>query len=322
MKTTAILFISLLSAVLTINQSCRADNNELTFSANGKFKIVQFTDTHIENGGEKDARTLKLMCDILDSEKPDLVIFTGDNIAGAADYKKMIDLCFQPVIDRNIKWAAVLGNHDQEPDHSRHDIMEYICTKPYTLSQMGPDSVSGYCNYYLTIKSTKNNSDQWVLYLFDSNSYPSQKNRGKYDWIHTDQVQWYSNISKLINTEAAENSKSVKALAFFHIPLVEYAKGFDNGNVLSGHKFERVCSAELNSGLFTTMLELGDVKATFCGHDHVNDYTTEYFGIKLCYGRATGYNTYGDDKLDKGARVIIIDEETGTFQTRVVESKL
>ncbi len=32
---------------------------------------------------------------------------------------------------------------------------------------------------------------------------------------------------------------------------------------------------------------------TFVGHDHVNDFVGDLYGIRLCYGRATGFNTYG-----------------------------
>jgi predicted MPP superfamily phosphohydrolase len=53
----------------------------LTFSAQGRFRIVQFTDTHF-NEGEPDAgkaeAVLALMGQVLDAERPDLVVLTGD----------------------------------------------------------------------------------------------------------------------------------------------------------------------------------------------------------------------------------------------------
>ncbi len=325
MKKTLSLKLSVLFSLLAFSLNCpasdtSADNNELKFSTDGKFKIVQFTDTHIESCDDKDHQTAALMGEILDKEKPDLVIFTGDNIACTKDYKSTADLCFQPVIDRKIKWAAVLGNHDHEDGHDRKAVMQYLCDKPYSLAQMGPEDIYGYSNYYLQITANEGDKVQWVLYLLDSNSYPTNRKNGKYDWIHIDQVQWYNNNSKQLSEEAAKSDRELKALAFFHIPLPEYAVAFDNGEVLSGHKFEKECSPTLNSGLFTAMVERGDVKATFVGHDHVNDYEAEYMGIRLCFGRSTGYHAYGIEKLNKGAKVITIDQKTGNFETRIVEA--
>lgn len=67
-----------------------------------------------------------------------------------------------------------------------------------------------------------------------------------------------------------------------------------------GHKFEPVCAAQVNSGLFAALLEMGDVMGTFCGHDHVNDFHGQYHGIRLCYGRSSGHSTYGRDGMLRG----------------------
>jgi hypothetical protein len=50
---------------------------------------------------------------------------------------------------------------------------------------------------------------------------------------------------------------------------------------------------------------MGNVKATFCGHDHCNDYWGDYYGISLYYGRKTGYGSYGPFPGDqRGARIL------------------
>lgn len=83
------------------------------------------------------------------------------------------------------------------------------------------------------------------------------------------------------------------ALAYFHIPTPEYNAAFTSPSMLVGEKQEATCSASVNSGLFTSLVESGDVKATFVGHDHVNDYCGNHLGIHLCYGGGIGYHTYG-----------------------------
>ncbi|ODN01445.1 putative inactive purple acid phosphatase 16 [Orchesella cincta] len=54
------------------------------FNSNGTFKIVTFTDLHYGEGAgsdwgpANDIKSTKVMFDILDWEKPDFVVFTGD----------------------------------------------------------------------------------------------------------------------------------------------------------------------------------------------------------------------------------------------------
>lgn len=66
--------------------------------------------------------------------------------------------------------------------------------------------------------------------------------------------------------------------------------------------------------MFAAMLLEGDVMGTFTGHDHVNDYLVNYFGIALAYGRwSGGKNTYG--KLVHGSRIVLLKKGTRSFQT-------
>ena len=63
---------------------------DLRFNDKGKFKIVQFTDVHLRNlnGDYTELESIKLMGDILDQEKPDLVVNTGDFLSGTGWDKK------------------------------------------------------------------------------------------------------------------------------------------------------------------------------------------------------------------------------------------
>ena len=62
------------------------------------------------------------------------------------------------------------------------------------------------------------------------------------------------------------------------------------------------CAPALNSGFFAALVEEGDVLGTFVGHDHVNDFEGALHGIRLCYGRATGFSPYGLEGFLRGAR--------------------
>jgi len=54
---------------------------------------------------------------------------------------------------------------------------------------------------------------------------------------------------------------------------------------------------------------------TFCGHDHLNDYWGEWYGIRLCYGRATGLNTYRSEDFPYVARIIQLQDGVRDFTT-------
>lgn len=92
----------------------------------------------------------------LDAEKPDLVVFTGDQLNGQGtswDSKSVLAKFAATVIDRNISWAAVFGNHDSEQDLTRAQQMQLLEALPYSLSQAGPQETHGVGNYVLKILS-------------------------------------------------------------------------------------------------------------------------------------------------------------------------
>jgi len=99
---------------------------------NGRFKIVQISDTHMvtgvgvckdalgENGkhlpeSEADTLTVHFIGKILDLERPDLVVFTGDQLHhDIPDSQTALFKVVAPVIQRSIPFAVVFGNHDSE----------------------------------------------------------------------------------------------------------------------------------------------------------------------------------------------------------------
>jgi len=64
---------------------------------------------------------------------------------------------------------------------------------------------------------------------------------------------------------AAQNDgRACPALAFFHVPLLEYEQALVDGEAdLVGHRHESVCCPRINSDLFAAMLERGDIKGAF-----------------------------------------------------------
>lgn len=291
--------------------------NDLYFRQDGTFKIVQFTDMHIGDGKpeerEADERTLALMDRVIASEKPDLVVLTGDQHGsiGVADPLASCRKAIAPVVRARVPWAAVFGNHDAEEGVTREQLLAFMLESDYCLTQSGPADIPGIGNFALTVK-TASGGDGAALYFFDSGIMAPEP-IGGYAWIHPDQVHWYVQQSRQY---AERNGGPLPALAFFHIPFPEYEAAWTGDQVTGVHE-ESVCCPKVNTGLFGAMVQMGDVVGTFVGHDHDNDYCGTLHGIRLCYGRGTGYNTYGDQK--RGARVIQLQEGQRVFDTWIVQ---
>ncbi|HPD94567.1 MAG TPA: metallophosphoesterase family protein [Tenuifilaceae bacterium] len=285
-------------------------NNRLHFDKNGEFKIVQFTDMHLQ---DNIADTVFASAEkIINIEKPNLVVITGD-VTYQDSVKKLIHKLATIFANKKLPWAVVLGNHDDEFGTSRKTLSQIYRSQPYNLN-VKTKGVHGETNFILPI-SGKNGENEALLYFFDSNAYNPLKGKvdGAYAWIDFSQISWYRNQS--IKYTKKNNGVPVPALAFFHIPLPEYKTLWQQDSASCiGSKHEDVCSPLVNSGMYVSMLEQGNIMGTFVGHDHVNDYIGVLNGIALAYGRFSGTkNIYGF--LTPGARVIILKEDKREFET-------
>ena len=288
-------------------------SQDLKFGEDKKFKIVQFTDVHWKADSIASEEAGERMGEVLDAEKPDLVIFTGDVIFGKPADKSM-RCALEPTIKRGIPFAVTFGNHDDELGMSRKELYDFIKDMPGNLTST-VEGLSGVTNFILPVKASDGSKDAALLYVFDSHSYSTLKHLKGYGWIKHDQVQWYLNESKKF-TES-NGGTPLTALSFFHIPLPEYHEAVNNeGSFLIGTRKEEACNQEINTGMFAAMQEAGDVLGVFVGHDHVNDYAVSWKGIMLCYGRFTGGKTvYHDMPGGNGARVIELTEGVRQFRS-------
>ncbi|XP_006349020.1 probable inactive purple acid phosphatase 29 [Solanum tuberosum] len=303
----------------------------------GEYKILQVADMHYGDGKTtpcedvlpqqmsscSDLNTTDYIFRMIHAEKPHLIVFTGDNIFGsdATDPVKSMEAAFAPAISSNIPWAAVLGNHDQESTLSREGVMKHIVGMKSTLSQLNPPDVpdiDGFGNYNLEVHgiegSELTNKSVLNLYFLDSGDYSTVPSIPGYGWIQPSQQFWFRRTSRKLKKTYMHTSNAMKApapgLAYFHIPLPEYAS-FDSSN-FTGVRQEGISSASINSGFFTTMVEAGDVKAAFAGHDHVNDFCGKLMDINLCYAGGFGYHAYGKAGWSRRARMVVASlEKTG-----------
>lgn len=284
----------------------------LHFDAGGKFRIAQFTDIHYTGSEpEQCAAAERVIRHVLETEQPHLAVLTGDIVIAPqeAGWKAVMTL----FSEAQVPVAVVLGNHDDEAEWTREEIFRYLTTLPGFVGHRGPASLSGVGNYILEIHpkgAPSFSMTSALLYFLDSHAYATDTAASYYDWIKFDQIAWYREQSRHVT--ARNHGNPLPALAFFHIPLPEYAD-VAAGNNFAGVAQEVVCAPKINTGLLASMVEMKDIMGTFVGHDHVNNFIGIHKGVALAYGQKTGFSNYGD--LDKGARIIELQEGQRGFTT-------
>lgn len=287
---------------------------------NGKFRIVQFTDIHwLEEEKHKleNDSTLQLMRHIIEHEKPQLVVLTGDIVTYNKrnnNSDKAWRAVMQPMVDKQIPFVVTFGNHDTENEFDTKETLKLLKKIPYNLTYSVDENIAGVSNFYLQIFDEKGKKIKWNLLGLDSQANSQDTTIAKgYDWIRSNQIAWYKKNSE---KSLKENKKNIPVIAFFHIPFPEFASK-DKSRVL-GNYGEDVASPEYNSGLFSTMKEMNNVVAVFVGHDHENDYIHVVDNICLGYGRKTGYMTaYDVETLKRGARIIDLYENEKKIDTYI-----
>lgn len=308
-------FITLSIIILIAFNSVGQIRSSLSFNKNKEFKIVQFTDTHINQKEESISLVLNVINSVIEAEKPDLVVFTGDIVTEKNPEKAYTEIG-ELLESYNTKWVVVLGNHDDEYNTKRMDIAKMLMQFPNCLNKVSSD-IFGTTNFVLPVGEGKKQS---LLYFMDSNAYSTLEPKVEgYGWFDVSQIVWYKEQSSLFTK--ANKVKPLPALAFFHIPLPEYKHVWNVDSLIKiGEKGEDICSPGINTGMFAAMVEAGDVMGTFVGHDHVNDYIGVLYDIALAYGRCSGArNAYGE--LPPGGRVIVLKEGKRQFDTWIREVK-
>ena len=276
----------------------------------GKLKIAQLTDIHWNPDSEKSDKNVETILTVLDIEKPDVVILTGDVVTrkpAMKGWRKVVDMLEKA----EIPFAVTMGNHDAE-NLSEDSIYNFLSQSRLFIGEKGPQALSGTGNYILPVYASDGTDKvNALLYCMDSNDYTSDSEKyGKYAWIDWGQINWYREQS---HAYAAKNGgRPLPALAFFHIGLPEY-KNLQLRKEMYGSLGESGGFPKINSGMFSAMIETGDVMGVFVGHDHDNDYIGQEYGIALAYGRVSGHDAYGD--LERGARIIELYEGKRQFDT-------
>lgn len=322
-----------------------------TFTTDEEFNVLQITDVHLGGGFlslAKDKSALTAVATMVRETKPDLVMVTGDiafpvpYAAGTFNNKSGARIFAELMESLGVYWTVIFGNHDTESYsyYGREEMSEFYSNPDYKycLYSPGPEEVDGYGNYVIKVKNTDGIITQGLICM-DSHAYADGDYLGilwKYDNLHENQISWYKEQIEAMNREngARGYKENVKSMAFIHIPLVEYKDALtefaragykDTDNVkyhygIAGETGRVVYHGMYEDDFFETVLELDSTKAIFCGHDHYNNFSLDYKGVRLTYSYSIDFLAYmgiSKEGSQRGCTVITLSPD-GSFDCEAV----
>ena len=328
-KALAILLAAMMLAPAALALAAdRADPTRLQFNENGEFKIMLFADPQDDQDLEE--TTVAIMCEALDKYQPDLVIYLGDNAVADAEYQPdAIRTVTKPVVDRGIPYSIVFGNHDEEHNISKEDMLAIYQSLGNCLTYDAAPEITGCGNCNHPIWSSDGSKIAFNLWMIDSNMYNTDPGVGGYDYVHPDQIEWYKETAKALAEQ--NGGEVVPAMDFQHIIIPEIfdklylelpfslGEASENRNGkhytalpvftrLTGYWLEKPCPPDVYDGQLDAWLEVGDVIAEFNGHDHVNSFMTNIRGVDVTNVPTVGCNSYFKD-INRGAGLITLHED-------------
>ena len=314
-----IVVVSIILSTVIINaqpiiQRLEDDHFKITFQNidSDSIRILQVTDLHMGSKGywQDDLRTYNRIKRLVKMYDPHLIFVTGDLFTGDKPYGSLLAAYAVHFFDELQRpWFYVYGNHDPQGGFGHDDIYNVFKTSEWgVLGYHGADKMKKY-DYYVDIIVGDNSTPNWQVYAFDTGPHNGIKA------VQPDQIEWYKEISK--QTKEKYNS-TIRAISIFHIPLIQYQELWNDDSIKKGGvSLEKVYYEEDDGTLYNTFVEMGNVKATFCGHDHYNNYWGKYTGgIILAYGYISGEST--NEAWPTGGKLISLPTGKGEIGIRNV----
>lgn len=281
------------------------------------YKILSLTDVQLEKWecyGERGKVQEKTIDKLIKDTAPDLIIMPGDNGYSTSAYLRIIK-----VMDAyGIPWAPIMGNHDGTCCISEFWCALKLSQAEHCLFKFGPKDM-GYGNYVINI--TENGKIIHTLYMMDTHCVSSDTEYGiingesSYDNLWQSQIEWYR---WAVNGTTALAGKTVESTVVIHIPLAEYKTAYEAAYDTENHCYrdgyadsswgeneEGVCCPDKNNGFFEACKELGSTKNIICGHDHINNASVVWQGIRLTYALKCGPGGYWKEYKNGGTLLTV-----------------
>lgn len=320
------------------------NKNAIRMNKDGRLVIMQVSDPQDMKYVRK--AMVKMLDKAYDTVKPDLVLFTGDNILGnhlldarfgsrqvAEGKEATLDIMkaslhhiCAPLEKRGIPFAMIYGNHDDMNLVTKEEQIEIY--KSYSGCLPMNDCSNGVdCDTYnIPVLSADGSKTVFNIWMLDSAWHDKTEDKC-YTAIKPEAVEWYKKTSAELKSE--NGGENVPSLMFMHIPLketeefVEPCSPDDEGarklvldplggykrlkpSMAKGYLGECPCVLDDDSGLFEAVVENGDVKAVVFGHDHCNSFEGRYKGVDFIQTACASFRCFGNKC--RGVRIFVIDE--------------
>ena len=334
----------------------RPANAHVSFNADGKLKILQMAD--IQDDATLDPLCKKSLKLAIETVKPDLIVLTGDNIAGYSCKTKLEGRTavrsYMDLFEKyGIPVAMVFGNHDDDdtPYTKLEQIEQYEtydcfigCAGVVAEKTVGDNHTINAGTYNIPIYESKE-SDKVLfnVWMIDSGNYNPDPQYGGYGYVLPEQVEWYK--AKSNELKAANGGAVVPSVAFQHIvppqikdALKEVPAGTEGAVDFAGSWYTLPDGVDRDTNWLTeapcppntgfapgyaeveAMVEQGDVSAIFFGHDHINSYIVDYEGIDLVSSPGCTFSSYNDGH--RGFRVITVDKnDPSVYETYTITTE-
>ena len=293
------------------------DYIELEKTPGEDFVVLNLTDIQLSDTRMYDKHgtySMELITKLIEDNDPDLITLSGDNAWDSVAYLDTIEF----IDSFGIPWAPVMGNHDGEGCLSEFWVAYNLIAAENCLFQFGPKDM-GYGNYIINI--TENGKIIHTFFMMDTHdSAEFTLEDGTviegYDHLWDNQQEWYKWAVEGIKDLAGH---TVESTVVIHIPVFEIHDAWNSVSIeseeefgsinpaysliASGKKGEESCPAPVNNGFFSLCKELGSTKNIIMGHDHRNDFSVLYEGIRLTYGVKSGFGSYWREDMIGGTTI-------------------
>ncbi|MBE6538182.1 MAG: hypothetical protein E7671_01795 [Ruminococcaceae bacterium] len=279
----------------------------LSFSEEGKFRALVLSDADINTS------TIEAIGVISNAEKPDIVIFAGDvssGISTKAELERYVQTLTAPLESRRIPWTVIFGEQDTDGGLSASAQMEVYTSFAHCVAKSDFSS-DGTVSCFLPIYKWGEDGESgdpvfgiWgmgqtpMLSLTGSGAsgdalLSSDRESGTdYGYVPSAHIAFFSETQDILDRAAGG---SLSSIVVSHTPVPEFKIIAENAEAtkMTGSIGEPVSASPLNSGLFTALVDAGNVLGLYSGHDHLNAFSGIYCGIELGYSASIGYDGYG-----------------------------
>ena len=325
-------------------------DKKIQFRKDGTLKIVQVSDAqdmHIVR-----PEMVRMLNKIYDTEKPDLVLFTGDNILGnhvddmavgsrhpvrsKAFTERRIRTALRHILEplelRDIPFTMHYGNHDDRNALTQREQAELWAEYSCFFGMNEDESVP--CDTFnVPIYDSKGEKIVYNIWMMDS---CGQREDGTgYEGVQPESLEWYR--KKAAELKAQNGGEAVRSLMFQHIPFPEMAqlhlpcaegdkgaiRGYDgnwyrlDAENAKGFAYEYAYLQE-DCGQLAVVKEVGDTDAVVSGHLHINGFDGIVQGQRVIATPGASFRSYGLPQT-RGVRVFNLNEnDPSGFETHTV----